>query len=465
MLFTKRDKLLRFLSLSGFIILLTTALSAQNDAVFITLDEAVQTALVENNLVKAAKYGYEKAEWDVKNSWTNLFPVLDFTTRYTRIDEQTFRERDFRQYLPPALANDIPQTVFQESYSSSFNLSVPIFNMNLYNGIRMANKGELAAEAYLKSTRDNITFQVVSAYLNILKMDALKDIRQNYLALSEKNLAKAERLFEADRYSKNEVLRWKIDYQQQKSGLVETENGYVSSVAVLNRLLNRDMKAQFDYQGVVPEKLKSETDKIVAMSDDELTGMIKLSDEQLVKLNSALRAMYDQNEISKITYQNSYSNYMPNVNFTYNYAWRENNTLAFDDYSPKTVMVNFSLPIFTGFQNITKLKSSYKEYKKSSEEFEDQKQNIRLALIELIHRIKNLKTQKELADVNEEYSKSNYDIVENRKDLGLASNIEFIDAKLNYQNAVISGTNAYYDLVSAVTELYYMLGKINIVLQ
>jgi len=463
--FKKGAALLTLLFLSICFFSLYSNVGGQNGPIFITLDEAIETALVENNLVKAANLGYEKSGWDVKNAWTNLFPNLYLNTRYTWIDKQTFMERDFRQYLPPELSASIPQTVFQESYYSSLDVSMPIFNMNLYNGIRLAGKGESAAEANLKSVRRNITFQVVNTYLNVLKMNDLKNIRAEYLDLSSKNLQKAERLFEADRYSKNEVLRWKIDYQQQKSGLIESENGYRSSVSLLNRLMNKDVNASFNYEGTIPEKLKSETNRVISLSEKELADLISLSDDELVERNADLKALYNQNEISRITYENSYSGYMPNINFSYSYAWRENNTISFDDYSPKTVMVNFSLPIFTGFQNITKVKSTYKEYRQSSEQLEDNKKNVRLGLIELVHKITTLKAQNELAEINAEYSKCNYEIVENQKELGLVSNIEFIDAKLNYQNAKISKSSTYYDLISAVVELYYMLGKMEFILQ
>ena len=48
-----------------------------------------------------------------------------------------------------------------------------------------------------------------------------------------------------------------------------------------------------------------------------------------------------------------------------------------------------------------------------------------------------------------------------QKERGLISNIDFIDAKLNLQNAELSDINNQYDFISAMVELYYLLGKLD----
>ena len=65
------------------------------DKVFFTLEEAISRALSQNNQVKASEFAMRKADWDTKHAWTMLFPTLSFNTTYTKIDQQSFEERDF----------------------------------------------------------------------------------------------------------------------------------------------------------------------------------------------------------------------------------------------------------------------------------------------------------------------------------------------------------------------------------
>jgi outer membrane protein TolC len=76
-----------------------------------------------------------------------------------------------------------------------------------------------------------------------------------------------------------------------------------------------------------------------------------------------------------------------------------------------------------------------------------------------------LKTQKELSGISVEFNEQNYRIVEQQKQKGLVSNIEFIDAKLNMQNARISDINNYYDFITGMVELYYLLGKLEEIIE
>jgi outer membrane protein len=139
--------------------------------------------------------------------------------------------------------------------------------------------------------------------------------------------------------------------------------------------------------------------------------------------------------------------------------------MALDDYSPKTLMVNLSVPVFTSFQNYTQLKSSYYKYKENQENFFDQLQNTRYVLTETVNKLINLKTQNKLSKINIEFSERNYRIVEQQKEKGLVSNIDFIDAKLNLQNAKLSDISNYYDFITSMVELYYLLGKLEEIIE
>ncbi|NHZ85663.1 MAG: TolC family protein [Planctomycetia bacterium] len=164
---------------------------------------------------------------------------------------------------------------------------------------------------------------------------------------------------------------------------------------------------------------------------------------------------------NKLLYKNTYSSYLPNVNLLYTYAWRENNTLQLDDYSPKTYIINFSIPLFTSFQNFSTVKSSYYDYRQSEEEHQNQMDNIRFVLSETANKIIDLKTQRKLSKLNVKYSQNNYRIIEQQKERGLISNVDFINTKLALQNNELTDITNQYDFISAIIELNYLLGALD----
>ncbi len=455
-----------FLFILIFLLFLHHSIFAQSSEPIkhLTMEEAISRALVGNNLIKANEYSLKKANWDVKRAWAELFPTLSFDSRYNWIDKQTFAERDFRQYLPPELASQIPQTVFQESYYSSFNLNFPLFNGVLINGLSIAYEKETLSEQMTKSTKHQTIFNVISNYLNVLQNKEILSLQNDYLQLSKLNYEKAQRLFNANRYSENEALRWKIEYQQEKSSVIKSEAELRNSFLSLSRLTNTSITDETLIDQNILEGLQFEKNKLFNLTDKEILQIIELADDELIEANASLSAAKSSEEISRLLHKNSYSSFMPKINLNYSYGWRENNTIDFDDYSPKNLMVTFSLPIFSGFQNYSALKSSFYEYKKNQEEFNDQLLNIKLVLTNVVNNLINNKAQLDLTKTNVLFSENNYKVVETQREKGLVSNIDYIDAKLKLQEAGINNISTSYGFIMSIVELYYLTGKIEILI-
>ncbi|MEE8341001.1 MAG: TolC family protein [Candidatus Neomarinimicrobiota bacterium] len=431
-----------------------------NKKVYLTLQGSISRALDGNSQLKATYYGLQKGKWDKYRAWTQFLPTANLSSRYMHIDDQTLRERDFRSYMPPELRDQIPQTVFQESYYTAIDVSMPLFNGVLLNGLRIANASKNTAQKINESTRNNILYQVINSYLGVLRSSDLMQLQKDFTKLAQLNYEKAERQQLAGRYSGNELLFWEIDYQSQQSSLINTESILRTAKAVLSNLIDLDMFTDFEVESTIPINLLNEADKFTDLSNNEILKMIQFSDDELIKANAALSASQSQTKLSKLYYKNTYSSYLPDVNFLYTHAWRENNTLELDDYSPKTYMINFSIPLFTSFQNFSNVKSSYYEYRQSEEEHKNQLDNIRFVLSETANKIIDVKAQRELSKLNVQYSQNNYRIIEQQKERGLISNIDFINTKLALQNNELTDITNQYDFISAVIEFNYLLGKL-----
>ncbi|MBN2423851.1 MAG: TolC family protein [Calditrichaceae bacterium] len=455
--------------LACILIFLPFTLNGQeNETYYFNIDDAILRALEQNNQIKAGEYGIQKAKWDKRRAQTALLPTVTFNTRYTWIDDETYALRDFSRYFRdggmdstmPGMNFDIPQTVFQNSFVTSLDVNMTLFNWMVINGLSIASATENAAKYQSNSTRDRILFEIIAGYMNVLYNQEILALQTDYLGLSKLNYDKAVRMQEAGRYSKVEALRWKVDYQQQLSLVENGKSQLRSAKAILRRMLNIPMNALIQVDLQIPDRFITESEKIKLMTAENIIDTINVDDEKLIEINAALKAMESNTEISKLLYKNTYEKFAPTISLNYQYAWRENNTIELDDYSPQTLMINFSFPLFSSFQDYSHLKSSYYEYRQNKELFEDQLKNTRYILTETVNKIINLRTQIELSKTNIEYNEHNYRIVEQQHEKGLISNIDFIDAKLNLQNAKLSDVRNNYDFISAILELYYLLGDL-----
>ncbi len=269
---------------------------------------------------------------------------------------------------------------------------------------------------------------------------------------------------QAGRYSRLEALRWKVDHQQQLAIVSQSASANRSTLSALARVTAIPLNQQIKIETNLPQQLVQESKRLRSLPDVDILKLILLDEDELLQANAALSAVKSSEEMSRLYYHNSFSNFLPNVNLNYSYAWRENNTIALDDYSPQMLSINLSWPLFTGFQDYSNARANYYNYKRSQEQFSDQINNLHHTLTETANKLINLKTQILLSETNVEISQNNYTIVAEQKEKGLVSNITFIDAKLNLQNAKLSHLKNRYDFISAMVELYYLTGKLEILL-
>ena len=114
------------------------------------------------------------------------------------------------------------------------------------------------------------------SYLNVLKNKEILNLQNEYLDLSKLNYEKAERLYDAGRYSKTDAMRWQVDYQRQQSIVTTNQSNLRSSRIILSRLLNAAVGEFFEVEKRIPEPLLNESDELLKLSDLELLEMIQL---------------------------------------------------------------------------------------------------------------------------------------------------------------------------------------------
>ena len=438
---------------------LSAAHPAQAGGSRLTLEACLRQALSGNRQLKAARFAAEKANWDRRNAWSQFAPRVSFNTEVTRIDEQTLAERDFSRYFPPEIP--VPKVAFRTSYYSSFEARVPIFDAELINGISVATTGQAAAERTREAIRDQILYQVISGYLEVLKRGATLELQREFLVLTGLNVRKAERMHRAGRYSKLDLLRWQVEHQQQKSGVATGEAALRNATVRLRRLLGLPMLRSGALVDRIPPRLDVEVTRVASLSEDEIRALVGVDNRTLVEENAVLAAAERDRERSRLVYRGQYSSYLPDVSLSYSTAWRRNDTPALDDYRPSMIMLNMSVPLFTGFRNLSRLKSALFSYRAQDTRFSDLVDETRQTLGETINRIVNLKNQRELIRTSLDFNENNYRIVSREKELGRASNLDVIDAKLNLQNARLLEITTRFDLTSAVIELSYLMGSLD----
>jgi outer membrane protein TolC len=198
---------------------LGSALQARNEVW--SLERAVAFALEQSPDSRIAGHRIRSAEAMVRQANSGYYPQVGLEAGYMQTNTPMM-----------AFGAILNQGVF--SPSIDFNNPGQVDNLNLtgrvgynlYSGGRRS-AGRDAAEAGLKaseldsrSTRDQLGFEVVNAYFNIIKAREVVASTQSAVASFEENLKVARLKFDAGTFLKTEVLNLEVQLAQTRENLL-----------------------------------------------------------------------------------------------------------------------------------------------------------------------------------------------------------------------------------------------------
>jgi len=209
------------ISLSGVLGLLVLAIPAGIQAQTWTLESAVNFALEQSPDSRIAGHRIRSAEATVRQAKSGWYPRVDLDASYMQTNTPMI-----------AFGAILNQGVFDSGIDFNNPGQVDNLNLtgligyNLYSGGKRS-AGQDAAEAGLKasqydsqSVRDQLAYEVVNAYFNILKAREVVASTQSAVTAFEENLKVARLKYDAGIFLKTEVLNLEVQLAQTRENLL-----------------------------------------------------------------------------------------------------------------------------------------------------------------------------------------------------------------------------------------------------
>ncbi|MCF7559240.1 TolC family protein [Sabulilitoribacter multivorans] len=349
----------------------------------------------------------------------------------------------------------------QTTHSFNYNLSV---NQNVFNGFRTLNlykQSQLNRETNeleLNRIKDDISLNVVNAYLNVLfNKENLETATAQY-EFSEKQLNQVQDLVDAGVQPKANIFDAEATLSRDAQQVTLAENNFTLSLLSLSQLL------QVPFEGF----------NIEFISIDDPSAALLYSDVKPV-LNYALE---NRNEIkvaekdienAKLGTEISKAGFYPSVSLGYGFGsvWSESKNdfikQAFfrelDLFKGHNLSLNVNIPIFSRFQNKTAVA-------KSKIQEENSKLNLDQAKLNLESNIQRAFTDAQAAFKAFEAAKKSlesqslaFNNSKERYDIGAMTAFDLEQARVQLINAESSLINAKYDFVFKTKVLDFYMGK------
>ena len=428
----------------------------------LTLERAIEISLANNPQIMQSRYNMEAGEYQMKGAISNLFPKLQISQRYTRIDGNSFRyaniakdafEKAFN--LPPGT---IPPFLFQDTYATNIILDQPIYYGGaLRAGLSLARNTEKMTKYSFEDVKQNIILETKKAFFSCLKAREMLSLMKRSVELAEANLKDTQLKMEQGLRSHSDVLRWEVQLANERLNQIEAESNLSLAEVILQNVLGVEFFREYQLSPVSPEYFSwiySRCQKLVSQDQENLLTLT----EKAADYHPMVKIASSDNRVKKSQVDIAKSSFKPQISLNYNFGWRQNNTLALDDYQTWSASLQITIPLFNGFGDIWNLKKSERELQASRQAEKQVRRTVAIQLISAFYKLKSSLARIGVADKGLEQAEENLRIIKDKFNLGMASNIEFIDAQVAQTGSESNQINSRYDLLIAVAEMERALG-------
>lgn len=348
--------------------------------------------LISLFLIMMFGLGYGQQKWSLRQC-VDYAAQNNLTVSQNRIQEQ-LAENDQRytnnQWLPTvsgyfdnSLTIGTNHPAINKGYQQYGNSLGVNSSITIYNGGLLGLNDEKAAlniesqKFQTDKTIDDISLMVVNYYLNVMLNRELLEIAQGNLEISEQQLDRSQKLFDAGRSAKADLVQAEASLAQERKNVADAK------IEVDRALFNLSVLLQLpDYRDFDVETITLPDDLTLPLYDLDQVVNIAYSNQPAVKKASTdLKVAEKDIEIAK-------TGFKPTISGTYNlgtsYADYFNKGLMTDawlsqwyDNITNVFGVSVSIPIFEKHNNKLNVEKAQISRSMAENQMEQQKQTIR----------------------------------------------------------------------------------------
>jgi outer membrane protein len=440
----KRRLLICFLG-----ILVSSSLFAQVD----TLNYYLQVGLENNLALQQKQASYEKSMLAVKEARRMFYPGISFNARYSIADGGRVIEFPVGDLLNPVystlnaltMSDYFPQIENREftvlrsrEHETKLQLIQPIFNTGLHYNYKIRSELSQASRVDVDRFKRYLVAEIKKAYFNYLQTLRMEELAFETRELLEENVRVSNKLFENQKVTSDVVYRSQAELSNIDQLIAEVEKNRKVARSYLNFLLNRPLET--------PLYDPREVQDTVIVSDLELAKDHALDwREELDLLDHYLDASaYNL----KIIRSQNYPMLLAAVD--YGFQGKKYRFTADDDF----VIASFVLKwdIFSGFQNRARIKQAVVETELLKQQKEEAEQQIRLEVTQAYYDLKAAVQSIRSSGMECIHARKAFRLVDRKYGEGMASLIEYMDARTAMTSAEINRIISRFDLQVKLAE-------------
>lgn len=410
---------------------------------FLTLEDCIDLALKNNELIKIAEKKLIKALGIKQEAFGHFLPTISASAGYTKLSEVPALKKDFMGMPVEFKMGE------EENYFTKLTLTQPLFTWGkIYQGNKQAKLNyQWTVEDYRK-TKNELILNVKESFYNVLLTKQYVAISKEALEVINGHYKITQALYKEGKVSAYDTSRVKVQLVNAKTKLIEVNNKMELAVKVLLNLINYPQASDWKVKG----ELTIEPNVSLGLPLEELT-------KQGLQNRPEMKQIKAQEKMGKIALKLARAENRPSITFIGNYEYKK--PFYFENRWDKSWDLTCALtfPFFTGLSNWGKIKQAKATFSQTLSAGDLLRERIKLEVEKAYRNLKEAKERIEAQKENVETARDNLRIAQERYKSGLMSNMEVRDAQLALTQAETNYIKALYDFNIAQAELKKAIGK------
>ncbi len=416
------------------------------NALGITLDEAVKTALEKNNLLKAKREEVKEKLYEYRIAKAHLLPKVDLFSEYNKTTDPPYAIMNRMEVKKLDMFNtNFNDPGKSQLFKTGLKVTVPVWlGGKLRAAVDLTKKEVKATKEQLKKDENTVIYDVVKAYYSVLAAKAFVETAQLAVRDAENHLKIAEAVYRAGTGLKSDVLRAKVYLEQMEENLVKAKSNYSIALRALAVAIGDFPDVELSVDGDL-------TYKPFSFNLNDLIETAIKNRPELKELKVRISQTKDMERMAK-------ADFLPQIG-AFGEIFAADDSVPWDkENSSWMVGVRASINLFSGGEKLYRLRRSRIARLKVKEYEERAKKGIAFEVSRAYYNFISAKKRVDLARAAIASAQESLRIVEKRYKNGLATITELLDTQTALNQARSNYVAALSAYRQAVAEVYYAAG-------
>jgi len=450
-------------ALAGTLLLagLSTGAFAQGEPFDVVVERYVAEGLRNNLALQTETLEVERAAQALAEARARFFPELSLEARYSRAEGgreinmplgtilnpvySTLNEMLEAQGQDPRFPQIQDQTVpflREREQDTRLVMRQPLWAPAIPAAVR-AQRALLDASSYRRmAIARALRRDITTAYVDWLKARNSVEIVAASEALLRENLRVNQSLFDNGKITEDQVLRARAELLAVEQQKREIENQATQAQSYFNFLLNRDLQAPIEPTD--PPSVLNERDAAL----EQLWSLALDRRPEVAQLEQLQRASEEQVRIAR-------QRKWPTLSLGLDAGTQGEEYRTGDGYNFGVASLVFTWRLFDGGADSARIAQARAAQRQLVLREEEIAQQIRLEVQQAYDRLQTARASLATAQARAEAARAAFRIASRKRDEGVISQVEFIDARSTLTSAELNHVITRFDVLARRAELEY----------